>query len=544
MNQTQTDKSGAGILVIDDDAFMLKLLQRILTLQGFTQITTCLSGEAGLDAFDQSPTPIVLILLDLNMPHMDGIQFVRHLVKRKFSGSLILISGEDERMLVTAEKLVEAHRINILGHLQKPVTQETLAAILVKWELLPVSAVKAAKVYTADDLRIAIAEGQLVNYYQPKVIVSTGRVIGVEVLARWNHPTDGVIVPDQFIALAEEHGLIDDLAHAVLSQALVQHILWAKQRLNLPLAINLSMDNLASLEFADKFGDQVVNAGILPKDVTLEITESRAMKDPVITLDTLTRLRLKRFVLAIDDFGTGHSSLAQLRDIPFDEFKIDKSFVHRAWADNRIKVMFDTSLSLARQLGMKVVAEGVENANDWEFLRKTECDYAQGYFIGRPMLAEAVPAWVAAWEERVRRELIPESTSVAAVTTGSDKGTILIVEDHEFQRRIQSKILREEGYNVVTAASGTEALQLLRSLRPHLIVLDIELPDLGGLDITRRLRSTAIFKATPILILSGVSKDGASESLKAGANMFMAKPFERQTLVDRVKAAMLLVKKK
>lgn len=539
----QPDKSGAGILVVDDDAFMLKLLQRILTLQGFTRITTCLSGQGGLDAFDQAPTPIALVLLDLNMPEMDGIQFVRHLVKRKFSGSIILISGEDERMLITAQKLVEAHRINILGHLQKPVTQETLAAALVKWELLPANAFTVAKEYTAEDLRIAIADGQLVNYYQPKVIVSTGRVIGVEVLARWNHPSDGLVVPDQFISLAEDNGLIDDLAHNVLNQALAQHIIWAKQRLNLPLAVNLSMENLASLEFADKFTEQVVGAGILPKDVTLEITESRAMKDPVITLDTLTRLRLKRFVLAIDDFGTGHSSLAQLRDIPFDEFKIDKSFVHRAWADNRIKVMFDTSLSLAKQLGMKAVAEGVENANDWEFLRKTECDYAQGYFIGRPMLAEAVPAWVAAWEERVRRELIPEPVTQVAAVARSDKGTILIVEDHEFQRRIQSKILREEGYNVVTAASGTEALQLLRTLRPMLIVLDIELPDFGGLEITRRLRSTAIFKVTPILILSG-TKDGASESLKAGANLFMAKPFERQTLVDKVKLVMAAIKKK
>src|SRR5690606_18196374 len=125
----------------------------------------------------------------------------------------------------------------------------------------------------------------------------------------------------------------------VLDQALQQMTQWAQSGIYLPLAINLSMENLATLEFADAFCAQVAAAGVLAKDVTLEITESRAMKNPAITLDTLTRLRLKRFTLSIDDFGTGHSTLAQLRDIPFDEFKIDRSFVSRAWVDQRVKAM-------------------------------------------------------------------------------------------------------------------------------------------------------------------------------------------------------------
>src|SRR5690606_18986354 len=120
-------------------------------------------------------------------------------------------------------------------------------------------------------------------------------------------------------------------AKRVLDLALQQAISWAQQGVNLPLAINISMENLASLDFADLLTKQVVEAGVLPSDITLEITESRGMRNPAITLDILTRLRLKRFVLSVDDFGTGHSTLAQLRDIPFGEFKIDRSFVHKAW---------------------------------------------------------------------------------------------------------------------------------------------------------------------------------------------------------------------
>jgi EAL domain-containing protein (putative c-di-GMP-specific phosphodiesterase class I) len=130
------------------------------------------------------------------------------------------------------------------------------------------------------------------------------------------------------------------------------------------------------------------------------------MQDTRAPLEILTRLRLKRFRLSIDDFGTGHSSLAQLRDIPFDELKIDQGFVHHAWANETLRAMYEASLSLARQLGMEVVAEGVEDRNDWDLLQRTGCDLAQGVFMSRPMLAVDLPGWIESWRERVRTELL------------------------------------------------------------------------------------------------------------------------------------------
>jgi EAL domain-containing protein (putative c-di-GMP-specific phosphodiesterase class I) len=267
------------------------------------------------------------------------------------------------------------------------------------------------KSYSADELRAAIDNGELINYYQPKVSVATGDVVAVETLVRWRHPVDGIVFPDQFINLAEAAGLIDALTRVVFAGAIEQTKIWREAQLPLRVAVNVSMDNLASLDFLNFVAELTAIAGIAPQSIVLEVTETKLMQDTRAPLEILTRLRLKRFRLSIDDFGTGHSSLAQLRDIPFDELKIDQGFVHGAWADETLRAMYDASLSLARQLGMDVVAEGVQDRNDWDLLRLTGCDMAQGNFMSRPMLAAELPGWVESWRARVRNESLAPQTA-------------------------------------------------------------------------------------------------------------------------------------
>ena len=395
------EKSTVRVLVLDDEHFMLKLLARMLSNLGITQVTTCDRGRSALASFDSPNSPPELILLDLNMPEMDGVEFVRHLVERSYTGSLVLISGEDERMLQVAAKLVQAHKISVLGHLSKPIKPEELSALMERWAPPSLDGPRATKkVYGTEEVRAAINNGALVNYYQPKVVVATGEVVGVETLVRWHHLYDGIVFPEQFIGVAEASGLIDDLTRVVLSNALTQIKAWKEAGLMLRVAVNVSMDNLMSLNFADFVAAQAAAAGVAPQDLMLEVTESRLMQDARAPLETLTRLRLKRFRLSIDDFGTGHSSLVQLRDIPFDELKIDQGFVHRAWADGTVRAMYDASLGLAKQLGMDVVAEGVEDRNDWDFVRKTGCGLAQGYFVAKPMPAADLSGWIDSWQKR------------------------------------------------------------------------------------------------------------------------------------------------
>ena len=387
------------ILILDDEPFMLKLLSRMLENLGYTAVATCDNGRAALELVDSPDDSPNLILLDLNMPEMDGLEFVRHLVERRYAGSLILVSGEDERMQQAAEKLAGAHKITVLGHLHKPATPEGLAELIGKWMPPQQDKPRAErKVYGADELRAAIANGELVNYYQPKVRTATGLVMGVETLVRWRHPVDGMVFPDQFIGVAEAHGLIGDLTHVILTNALIQAKLWQDAGLTLQVAVNLSMDNLASPDYTDFVVGLAAKAGVPPQAMKLEVTESRLMEDLRIPLEILTRLRLKRFRLSIDDFGTGNSSLAQLRDLPFDELKIDQSFVHGAWSNEKLRAMFDSSLSLAKQLGIESVAEGVEDQADWDFVRQRGCDIAQGYFIAKPMPAADLPGWIQSWQ--------------------------------------------------------------------------------------------------------------------------------------------------
>ena len=396
------ERSGVRILLLDDEPFILKLHAHMLKELGFASVRAFENGPMALADVDAGHVPD-LVLLDLSMPEMDGIEFIRHMVKRNFAGRLILVSGEDERLLQTAERLVKAHGIDILGHLSKPVKPAVLRGLLESWEQRTSFTPRGpGKVYSGAELRKAIRNGEIINHYQPKVSVHTGELVGVESLARWQHPSDGIVAPARFIGLAEQTGMIDELTGVVFHKALVDMRSLEERGLALPFAVNLAVGTLNSVEFADFAAGETQRLSVSPANVLIEVTESQVIADQRAPLDVLTRLRLMRFKLSIDDFGTGFSSLSQLRDIPFDELKIDQSFVHRASSEPAARAMYDASLGLAKQLNIKTVAEGVEDRADWEMVRSTDCDTAQGYFISRAMPASALLGWVEGWRERAK----------------------------------------------------------------------------------------------------------------------------------------------
>ena len=401
-----TDPAAIRILVLDDDPVTLILMERMLANLGFPNVRTFDLGERALLCLAEDENAVDLIVLDLNMPGMDGVEFLRKLVELKFTGGVILASGEDEPIQQAAETLIRAHRITALGHLHKPVQPEALTALIDKWKPGTWSSRRGvARSYASEDVARAIVNHEFVNHYQPVVAVATGAVVGVETLVRWQHPADGMVFPDSFIHVAEEHGHINALTQVVLDGAIPQARSWLDAGRRLRVSVNVSMDNLTALAFPDVLARQVAHAGLSASDIVLEITESRLMPELKTVLDVLTRLRLKRFRLSIDDFGTGHSSLAQLRDIPFDELKVDRGFVHGAADNEKKRAICDASLRLARQLGIAVVAEGVEDEDDWRYLRQQGCDYAQGYYIARPMPGPELLTWIDRWSERVLKGL-------------------------------------------------------------------------------------------------------------------------------------------
>lgn len=395
------------ILLLDDEPFTLRLLALMLEQLGCSQVVGCGSGAEALEQV-HGPVPVGVIFLDLNMPQMDGVEFIRKLVTESYSGGLVLVSGEDRRVLDSVEKLAELHHLHVLGVLPKPVSRERLALLISgvgdparrRQDERP-----AAAIYEIEQLRDAIHNGELSNYYQPKVAMASGEVVGVESLVRWQRRSDEIVPPDQFISQATEHGIITELTLCVLRTALQQAHTWQRTGLTLPVAVNVSMEDLSRLDFPDAAAELAAEAGVDPQLVTLEIPEGRIVNQSSTTLDVLSRLRLKRFRLAIDDFGTGSSSLAQLRDLPFDELKIDRSFVHDAEEDEHRRAICHASLHMAHQLQMYTVAEGIEDEADWRALQQLSCDAGQGYMIARPMPAANLPGWISAWEARWRRTL-------------------------------------------------------------------------------------------------------------------------------------------
>lgn len=389
-------------LLVDDDPFALKLLARQLALLGVSEVTSCDGAQPALDLLSMEKQDFDLVFCDLQMPGMDGVEFVRHLARIGYRGSLVLVSGEESRVLHSVQRLALAHGIAVLATLGKPVSPQQLSEVLTT-HLSGEPARQSRAVLgtvTVEDLGCAIEQAQLINHYQPKVHLATGALVGVEALVRWQHPILGMVYPDQFIGLAEDHGLMESLTRCVLRDALRQVKTCESVGLPLQMSVNVSMDNLAAVDFPERVAEAAAEEHVSPEILILEVTESRLMKDIRAPLEILSRLRLKRIGLSIDDFGTGHSSLAQLRDFPFDELKLDRSFVHGAAGDPALRAIVDATLTMAAQLGMKSVAEGVEDRQDWDYLSAAGCNVAQGYFIGRPMPGEQLVAWYEAWQQR------------------------------------------------------------------------------------------------------------------------------------------------
>ncbi|MHB8482695.1 MAG: two-component system response regulator [Nitrospiria bacterium] len=244
------------------------------------------------------------------------------------------------------------------------------------------------------ELRQAIERDELVLHYQPKISVKTGDVIGLEALVRWNHPDRGIIQPDQFIGAAERTGLIKPLTLWVIYTAHRQCMAWYRKGIRLPVSVNLSARNLHDPQLPDYIEKSIPACDRTSDQLEMEITESAIMTDPARALDVIIRLRALGIRFAIDDFGIGYSSLAYLQRLPVDSIKIDKSFVINMVRNQNDEIIVRSTIDLAHNLGLKVVAEGVENKGLWDRLAALDCDTAQGYYMSKPIPANDLARWL------------------------------------------------------------------------------------------------------------------------------------------------------
>jgi len=394
------------LFIIDDDVATCDLLKTIAE----PIVSNIRTFEFGRDFLQENIQETDIAILDLMMPDFDGIEVIRHLAQQQLSPQLILISGYDKGVLYSAERLARDYGLTVIESFTKPIAMSGLVNVLEQlvakqnsvtapineaFSLTSKVDLSTAEQFipTIKDIELGIKEHQFTLYFQPQVSITTHELLGVEALVRWQHPIHGLIFPDLFIPLAEQSGLIEPLTKEILDLALQQSSKWNAEGFLIKISINLSAQNITSLQLPEQLRFLVRSNNIDPSMIMLEVTESALMGNLTTSLDILTRLRLKGFQLSIDDFGTGFSSLSQLHKIPFTELKIDQSFVGKIIEDPESLAIVETCVMLGHKLNMTVVAEGIENEEVLNKLAEINCDIAQGYFFAKPMPAEKLIKW-------------------------------------------------------------------------------------------------------------------------------------------------------
>jgi EAL domain-containing protein (putative c-di-GMP-specific phosphodiesterase class I) len=392
----------SSLLIIDGDAGAASALAAIAREAGFEP--TDVRGLDLREAREGELDGYRVICLDLQPDGADGIQLLRTLGARGCRAGILITSALDRRVLAAAHRLAAAHGLHVIASLGKPVDATRVRALLGAFQPAAGVQPEAPAAYVSmGDLQRGLDLGEVQVHFQPKIAVDTLDFSGVEALVRWCAPERGNIPPDTFIALAERSGLIGELTHAVMARAFADCAAWLAAGIDTRTAINLSPRSLGELELPDVIQGLADEHGVDPSRIVVEITEGWREQDDVIALDVLTRLRLKGFTLSIDDFGTGYSTMLQLKRIPFNELKLSGSFIQGAASDREARAILESSVSLGRQLGLHVVAEGIERQEDWDLVTELGCDEAQGYFVARPMRADVLPRWLVRWNRLLGR---------------------------------------------------------------------------------------------------------------------------------------------
>jgi diguanylate cyclase (GGDEF)-like protein len=387
---------------------------------------------------------------------------------------------------------------------------------------------RSERFHLESELSLALDQSQFEVYYQPKASCRSGTVTGFESLLRWNHPQHGLVAPTEFIPALEESGLIERVGAWVLKESCMQLKRWdALGYDTLQIAVNVSLRQLADPGFVELVGNTLAEAGLSPKRLELELTESMLMHDAVSAEVLLLRLKALGVRLAIDDFGTGYSSLAYLKRLPIDTVKIDRAFVQDITTDPNDASITRAIVGMAHSLKMEVVAEGVETEAQLSTLVAEQCESVQGYFIGMPMPADKAQAFLASgWK------IAPEILGRPAKTR-----TLLLVDDEESIVLALKRLLRREGYRILSASSGAEGLELLAKNDVDVIVSDQRMPNMTGEEFLRRTKE--LYPDTVRMVLSGFADmQSITNAINRGAvYKFLSKPWEDQTLKDHIQEA-------
>lgn len=396
-DELQAEIAKLRFLVVEDHGFQRWALGDLLKRMGATDISMAADGFAALEILGAAGAPIDIIVSDLDMPGMDGMEFLRHLSGMQREASVILTTGHDRALLSSVETMARAYGVRLLAAVEKPTTGKMLLEAIERHlgrKPLPEAPESGRAAFTLEEILEGLRLSQFEPFLQPKVDMRTREVVGAEALARWRHPAEGLVMPRDFVPILEAAGRSEDLTAEMLRKAAISCRAWREQGRDATVSVNLAPESLADVKLAERLTAIVASEGLASRQVIFEVTESAMTMELGRTLENLSRLRMKGFGLAIDDYGTGYSSMQQLTRIPFTELKIDQSFVQNAATQSTSHAMVESSLEMAGKLKIAAVAEGVETQAQWELLKSLGCAFAQGFHIARPIDHVSYDEWL------------------------------------------------------------------------------------------------------------------------------------------------------
>ncbi len=521
------------VVVADDHPSIRENLRYLVNAEDDLEVVGVAQNgtEALRIALDLRPDVLVL---DSDMPDGGGLEVLRRLRGERTGTEVVMYTAESDvcehalragaRACVTKDEPAPT----LLGAIRDAAAQGPRSEARESSAFSPIDiAAGSFAAVEPSDLRDAVQAGDLAVALQPLVELRSRRLSRVEALCRWQHRSRGSIPPEYFIPLAEANGLITPLTLLVLHTAAAQLRDLRHMRSDLGLNLNLSLTTLLDATFHDQLVEALQRASCEPRAVSVEITESMLMREPNAAAEALARLRALGMRVEVDDFGTGYSSLGRLIDLPIDGVKIDRRFVRTMARDHKNEAIVRAIVALAHDLTLEVIAEGVEDRETWDLLGALGCDTVQGYYVGVPMPALTMPTWLASWEAGLGA---PPPTSVgAALARRSARGAVLVVDDEPAIVEVIRGVLEHEGFRVVTAANGAEALRELERRLPALVLLDMQMPILDGQAFVRAVRQRKL--DVPIVVMTAGSS-AARWARELPVEAYLSKPFEIDGLVE------------
>lgn len=385
MTTEQLEFAQLTVLVVEDHSLQRRVLVRAFEMLGVGRVVEAENGAQALILLEDKDALIDIVFTDLDMPTMDGLALMRQIGMRAPDVGVVVLSSVERNLLSAVEWLAREQGIKLLALIEKPASRKPLVDALRLYGSLPSDRAPALPSIPLDEIAAGLEAGQFEAFLQPQLDFANFKFAGAEALARWRHPQLGLVSPAGFIKAIEESELVEPFSLAILRSAA-----WAVKWLDaswLPgrIAVNVSPAWLDQPTMSERFIQAVAQLGFPVERLMIEVTESAANSNLAAALENLARLRMAGFKLSVDDFGTGFSSLQRLVSSPFSELKFDRTFVTELVLGTPRWLVVESTIALAKRLGLVTVAEGVETFEEWQVLKDAGCDICQGYFTAKPM---------------------------------------------------------------------------------------------------------------------------------------------------------------